>query len=48
MPLPKERITNMRGYGVIEVNNPGWMEKDGPQVGPLDALLRSINNYFDN
>lgn len=42
MPLPKERITNMRGYGVIEVNNPGWMEKDRPQVGPLDALLRPV------
>ena len=32
----------MRGYGVIEVNNPGWMEKDRPQVGPLDALLRPV------
>lgn len=32
----------MRGYGVIEVNHPGWMEKDRPQIGPLDALLRPV------
>ncbi len=32
----------MRGYGMIEVNKPGWIEKEVPAIGPLDALLRPI------
>lgn len=32
----------MRGYGMIDVNVPGWLEKDKPQPGPMDALLRPI------
>ena len=32
----------MRGYGMLSINNPGWMEKEVPQIGPLDALLRPI------
>lgn len=32
----------MRGYGMIDVNQPGWLEKDVPAIGPLDALLRPI------
>lgn len=38
--LKGERL--MRGYGMIDVNKPGWLEKDKPQAGPLDALLRPI------
>lgn len=30
----------MRGYGMIDVNVPGWLEKDKPTIGPLDALVR--------
>ena len=30
----------MKGYGVITTNNPGWMEKEKPVAGPLDAILR--------
>ena len=32
----------MRGYGMIQVNKPGWIEAEKPQVGPLDALLRPV------
>ncbi len=32
----------MRGYGMIEVNKPGWIEAEKPQTGPLDALLRPV------
>lgn len=30
----------MRGYGMISVNNPSWLEKDRPTCGPLDAIVR--------
>ena len=30
----------MRGYGAISIGNPGWLEKDKPVAGPLDAILR--------
>ena len=32
----------MKGYGVIEVNKPGWLEKDKPVAGPLDAIVRPL------
>lgn len=32
----------MRGYGVITIKNPGWIEKDKPVAGPLDAVIRPI------
>ena len=30
----------MKGYGMLSVGNPGWLEKDRPVAGPLDAILR--------
>lgn len=30
----------MKGYGIITINNPGWMEADKPVAGPFDAILR--------
>jgi len=30
----------MRGYGMFSVNNPGWLEKERPVPGPLDAIVR--------
>lgn len=30
----------MKGYGAISVNNPGWIEKEKPTAGPLDAIVR--------
>ena len=30
----------MRGYGMLSVGNPGWMEKEKPVAGPLDAILK--------
>jgi len=30
----------MKGYGMLSVGNPGWMEKEKPVAGPLDAILR--------
>lgn len=32
----------MKGFGMIEVNNVGWLEKPIPEIGPMDALLRPI------
>lgn len=30
----------MRGYGMLSVDQPGWMEKEKPTAGPLDAIVR--------
>ncbi|MDR1077295.1 MAG: zinc-binding dehydrogenase [Propionibacteriaceae bacterium] len=30
----------MRGYGMHAVNDVGWIEKDKPECGPLDAIVR--------
>lgn len=32
----------MNGYGMISVGNPGWLEKEKPVIGALDALVRPI------
>ncbi|MDR1713437.1 MAG: zinc-binding dehydrogenase, partial [Coriobacteriales bacterium] len=30
----------MKGYGVITTNNPGWLEKERPVCGALDAIIK--------
>ena len=30
----------MRGYGMVSPEAPGWLEKERPVCGPLDAILR--------
>jgi len=30
----------MKGYGMKAVNQPGWLEKEKPVAGPLDAIVR--------
>lgn len=30
----------MKGYGMFCVGNPGWLEKERPVAGPLDAIVR--------
>lgn len=32
----------MKGYGIISLNNPGWLEVEKPVPGPLDAILRPV------
>ncbi len=32
----------MKGYGMISVDQPGWLEKERPVAGPLDAIIRPI------
>ena len=32
----------MKGYGMFEINKVGWLEKDIPEIGPLDALMRPL------
>lgn len=32
----------MKGYGMKSVGNPGWLEKEKPMAGPLDAILRPL------
>ena len=30
----------MRGYGIVSTGKPGWLTKEKPVAGPLDAILR--------
>ena len=32
----------MKGFGLLSVNNVGWMEKEKPVAGPLDAIVRPL------
>jgi len=32
----------MKGYGMFAVNQPGWLEKEKPTAGPMDAILRPL------
>ncbi len=32
----------MKGFGMHEVNNVGWLEKEKPVIGPMDALMRPV------
>jgi Threonine dehydrogenase and related Zn-dependent dehydrogenases len=35
-------VITMKGYGMFSVNNVGWMDKEKPKAGPLDAILRPV------
>ena len=30
----------MKGFGVLKINEVGWIEKERPVCGPLDAIVR--------
>ena len=30
----------MKGYGMLSVDHPGWIEKERPVAGPLDAIVK--------
>ena len=32
----------MKGYGMKAVNQPGWLEKEKPKAGPMDAIIKPI------
>lgn len=32
----------MKGYGMIRVGQPGWLEHEKPTAGPMDAILRPV------
>lgn len=32
----------MRGYGMLGLDKPGWIEKPAPVAGPMDAIIRPI------
>ena len=32
----------MKGFAMLSLNKVGWIEKEKPQCGPLDALVRPI------
>lgn len=32
----------MKGYGMYEIGKTGWIEKDRPECGPLDAIVRPL------
>jgi threonine dehydrogenase-like Zn-dependent dehydrogenase len=33
---------NMKGYGMLGIGKTGWIEKETPRCGPLDAIVRPI------
>ena len=32
----------MKGYAMLKIGEAGWITKDSPQCGPLDALVRPL------
>ena len=32
----------MKGYAMLKIGSTGWVEKDIPKCGPLDALCKPI------
>ena len=38
--INSNKTVMMRGYGMLDVDKPGWMEKPRPVAGPLDAIIR--------
>ena len=32
----------MKAFAMLEVGKVGWIEKDSPKAGPLDAIVRPI------
>ena len=32
----------MKGFAMLGIGKVGWIEKDKPQVGPYDALVRPL------
>ena len=32
----------MKGFAMLGIGKAGWIEKEAPQCGPLDALVRPI------
>ena len=35
-------MTKMRGYAMLSPGKTGWIEKEKPACGPLDAIVRPI------
>jgi threonine dehydrogenase-like Zn-dependent dehydrogenase len=31
---------SMKGYGMVKIGQPGWLDKEKPVPGPLDAIIR--------
>ena len=34
----------MKGYAMLKIGEAGWIEKDRPVCGPLDAIVRCLGN----
>lgn len=32
----------MKGFGILDTNKAGWIEKDRPECGPLDAIVHPV------
>ena len=32
----------MKGFAMLDIGQVGWIEKEKPKIGPLDALVRPI------
>ena len=32
----------MKGYAMLKIGESGWIEKDRPQCGPMDAICRPL------
>lgn len=38
----KERMIYMKGFAMLEIGKVGWIEKDIPECGPNDAIIKPI------
>ena len=32
----------MKGYAMLKIGESGWIEKDRPQCGPMDAICKPL------
>jgi threonine dehydrogenase-like Zn-dependent dehydrogenase len=37
-----KEIVNMKGFAMLEIGKVGWIEKEKPVAGPLDAIVRPL------
>ena len=38
----KKEENNMKGYAMLKIGESGWIEKDRPVCGPMDAICRPL------
>ena len=41
--MQKGRDGAMKGFAMLGIGKTGWIEKDAPACGPLDALVKPLD-----